>query len=109
MFDSYYTFKVLFNKKEFYRRFSDFDKLHRYLTTTYKQSFFPHLPKKSAISKVKASAEFLESRRRDLEVFLKKLLTHSKIHGNVVNKDADEKVKEFLDDHNKEVSKFRSI
>jgi hypothetical protein len=106
MFDSYYAFKVLFDKKEFYRRFSDFDKLHKYLTTTYKQSFFPHLPEKSAISKVKASADFLETRRKDLELYLKKILTHTKIYGNVVGKDPDEKVKEFLDDHHKEVSTF---
>jgi PX domain len=81
MFKEYYEYEITYNNKKVNRRFSDFDKLYKYLVKEYNKHFLPHLPPKDALSKVKgmASEEFLESRRRGLELFLKKLLTHTAI------------------------------
>lgn len=99
MFNEYYQYKIAFGGQECSRRFSDFDKLHQYLVNLYRYAFFPHLPEKNALTKVKglATQEFLENRRRSLELMLKKLLTHTKCSGNGMDIKQDDKVKDFFD------------
>lgn len=99
IFNEFFTYKIYYNNNQVSRRFSDFDKLHKYLVNHYDFCFFPHLPDKNPLTKIKnlAGAEFLQNRRKSLEFFLKKLLTHSKCK-------EDSKVAEFLDGSFTEVS-----
>ncbi|KAL2613303.1 hypothetical protein R1flu_024995 [Riccia fluitans] len=58
------------------RRYSDFVWLHERLVEKYKGIFIPPLPEKSAVEKFRFSAEFIEVRRRALDVFLKRIASH---------------------------------
>ena len=65
-----------------WRRYSDFELLHRYLTTTYPYLVMPALPEKRLnvskfhIATDKFDPEFLERRRLGLECFLLRLASH---------------------------------
>ncbi|XP_024527007.1 sorting nexin 1 isoform X1 [Selaginella moellendorffii] len=58
------------------RRYSDFVWLHERLTERYKGIIIPPLPEKSAVEKFRFSAEFIEVRRRALDVFLNRIAAH---------------------------------
>jgi hypothetical protein len=82
------------------RRFSDFEELLTYLNSAYPFAVFPHLPTKGILTTnmVHESNEFLEGRRRSLEYFLKKLLTHDNVvaDGRMGPTTLDSKVVSFL-------------
>ena len=63
------------------RRFSDFVKLHKYLTGHYSYSFLPHIPEKNVLAKVTniGGNSFLEERMASLEIYIWKLLNHSTV------------------------------
>jgi hypothetical protein len=82
------------------RRFSDFEELLVYLNSAYPFAVFPHLPTKGLLTTnmVHETNEFLETRRRSLEYFLKKLLTHENVvaDGRMGPTTLDSKVVSFL-------------
>jgi len=59
------------------RRYSDFVWLHERLAEKNKGIFIPPLPEKSAVEKFRFSAEFIELRRRGLDVFINRIASHS--------------------------------
>ncbi|KAJ7519762.1 hypothetical protein O6H91_20G054800 [Diphasiastrum complanatum] len=61
------------------RRYSDFAWLHERLSEKYKGIFIPPLPEKSAVEKFRFSAEFIEVRRRALDVFLHRIASHPQL------------------------------
>jgi len=61
------------------RRFSDFVWLHLRLTECYKGVIIAALPGKSAVEKFRFSAEFVEVRRRALDVFLNRIAAHPQL------------------------------
>jgi hypothetical protein len=66
-----------------FRRFSQFEELLEYLKINYPGAFLPHLPPKP-LSKnmiITDDKEFLEERRRSLDLMMKKLLSHHCILG----------------------------
>ncbi|KAI5065247.1 hypothetical protein GOP47_0019942 [Adiantum capillus-veneris] len=58
------------------RRYNDFVWLQERLAEKYKGIFIPPLPEKSAVEKFRFSAEFIELRRRALDVFLNRVANH---------------------------------
>lgn len=61
---------------EVIRRFRDFSWLHHQLTEKNKGIIVPALPEKSAMQKFQMSTEFIEQRRRALQVFINKIAAH---------------------------------
>lgn len=61
------------------RRYTDFVWLHERLAEKYKGIFIPPLPEKSAVEKFRFSAEFIELRRRALDVFLNRITSHPQL------------------------------
>mmetsp|Transcript_21494 Transcript_21494/g.59509 ORF Transcript_21494/g.59509 Transcript_21494/m.59509 type:complete len:451 (+) Transcript_21494:211-1563(+) len=61
---------------EVVRRFSHFSWLHQKLTEKNKGCIVPALPEKSAVQKFQMSLDFIEQRRRALQVFLTKVASH---------------------------------
>ena len=59
-------------------------------------SLFPHLPPKSLASSTNLidNTEFIEQRTKELDAFLKKLLTNSNIYNN---KRLENTIQQFLD------------
>ncbi|CAM6128815.1 unnamed protein product [Calypogeia fissa] len=64
------------------RRFSDFEWLHDRLVEKHKGLFIPPIPEKSAVEKFRFSAEFIEVRRRALEVFVNRIASHPKLRSS---------------------------
>lgn len=61
------------------RRYNDFVWLQERLAEKYKGVFIPPLPEKSAVEKFRFSAEFIELRRRALDVFLNRITSHPQL------------------------------
>eukprot|EP00252_Welwitschia_mirabilis_P019420 TRINITY_DN4493_c0_g2_i3.p1 TRINITY_DN4493_c0_g2~~TRINITY_DN4493_c0_g2_i3.p1 ORF type:complete len:297 (+),score=58.36 TRINITY_DN4493_c0_g2_i3:118-1008(+) len=61
------------------RRYSDFVWLHECLAEKYKGIFIPPLPEKSAVEKFLFNAEFIELRRRGLDVFINRIASHPQL------------------------------
>ncbi|KAI3419543.1 PX domain-containing protein [Psidium guajava] len=61
------------------RRYSDFVWLHDRLFENYKGIFIPPLPEKSAVEKFRFSAEFIEMRRRALDLFVNRIASHHEL------------------------------
>ena len=68
---------------EVWRRFSQFEEFLEYLKNIHPYSMFPHLPPKPLISSsnLLEKAEFLEERKKSLDLLMKKLLTHQNLLG----------------------------
>ncbi|BBN17760.1 sorting nexin-1/2 [Marchantia polymorpha subsp. ruderalis] len=64
------------------RRYSDFVWLHDRLVEKHKGLFIPPLPEKSAVEKFRFSAEFIEVRRRALDVFLNRIASHPQLRSS---------------------------
>jgi len=62
---------------EVHRRFNDLVRFHENLVREFPGHIIPPIPDKSALSKITANEEFLNSRRMGIENFLKKLLAHA--------------------------------
>lgn len=58
------------------RRFSDFTTLHDKLCEKNKGVIMPCLPEKSAVQKFQMATDFIEQRRRALQVYVNKLAAH---------------------------------
>ncbi|KAL6765438.1 subunit of retromer complex [Haematococcus lacustris] len=58
------------------RRFSHFSWLHQKLTEKHRGCIVPSLPEKSTVQKFQMATDFIEQRRRALEVFLTKVVAH---------------------------------
>ncbi|KAG0578214.1 hypothetical protein M758_4G005700 [Ceratodon purpureus] len=71
------------------RRFSDFVWLYERLMECYKGAVIPSLPGKNAVEKFRFTAEFIEVRRKALDVFLKRVTAHPELRKS-------EDVKNFL-------------
>lgn len=83
MIDSYYKFRfearLGYNSNifTFDRRFSDFELQYNYLTFEYKGYMIPHLPSKNLLSSINMMTnEALDERRKNLELFMLKILYH---------------------------------
>ncbi|CAK7341881.1 unnamed protein product [Dovyalis caffra] len=61
------------------RRYSDFVWLRDRLFDKYKGVFIPPLPEKSAVEKFRFSAEFIEMRRRGLDIFVNRIASHQQL------------------------------
>nr|KJB62060.1 hypothetical protein B456_009G400000 [Gossypium raimondii] len=61
------------------RRYSDFVWLRDRLFDKYKGIFVPPLPEKSAVEKFRFSAEFIETRRQALDVFVNRIASHNEL------------------------------
>ncbi|KAJ6914617.1 hypothetical protein NC651_016788 [Populus alba x Populus x berolinensis] len=61
------------------RRYSDFDWLRDRLFHNYKGVFIPPLPEKSAVEKFRFSAEFIEMRRKGLDIFVNRIASHQEL------------------------------
>ncbi|GJP71995.1 hypothetical protein CLOP_g2773 [Closterium sp. NIES-67] len=58
------------------RRFSDFEWLHDRLGDLHRGAIVPPLPDKNVVEKFRFSREFVESRRRGLETFVRRVARH---------------------------------
>ena len=58
------------------RRFSDFEWLHDRLSELLPGAILPVLPDKNVMQKLQPSREFVEERRKALEVFLSRMALH---------------------------------
>lgn len=65
------------------RRFSDFVWLHERLMECYKGAIVPSLPGKNAVEKFRFTAEFIEVRRKALDVFLNRVTAHPELRKSV--------------------------
>ncbi|CAK9212384.1 unnamed protein product [Sphagnum jensenii] len=83
------------------RRFSDFVWLHERLAERNKGIVIPPLPEKSAVEKFRFSAEFIEVRRRALDVFMNRIATHPQLH-------MSEDLKNFLQADEEAMERARS-
>ncbi|CAI5459062.1 unnamed protein product [Closterium sp. Yama58-4] len=63
------------------RRFSDFEWLHDRLGDLYRGAIVPPLPDKNVVEKFRFSREFVESRRRGLETFVRRVARHPVLGG----------------------------
>uniref|UniRef100_A0A0D9V838 PX domain-containing protein n=1 Tax=Leersia perrieri TaxID=77586 RepID=A0A0D9V838_9ORYZ len=61
------------------RRYSDFEWLHDRLSEKYKGIFIPSLPEKNAVEKFRFSKEFIELRRRALDLFVNRIAVHPEL------------------------------
>lgn len=61
------------------RRYSDFVWLRDRIFDKYKGIFIPPLPEKSAVEKFRFSAEFIETRRQALDVFVNRIASHREL------------------------------
>jgi sorting nexin-1/2 len=61
------------------RRFSDFVWLYERLLECYKGAIVPSLPGKNAVEKFRFTAEFIEVRRKALDVFLNRVTAHPEL------------------------------
>ena len=79
---------------EVWRRFSQFEELLEHLKSSNPYSMFPHLPPKSLLpsSNIKDNSEFIEDRRKSLDLMMKKLLSHQ----NLLGAYPDPRLLEFL-------------
>ncbi|XP_057843444.2 sorting nexin 1 isoform X1 [Cryptomeria japonica] len=84
------------------RRYSDFVWLHERLAEKNKGIFIPPLPEKSAVEKFRFSAEFIELRRRGLDVFLNRIASHPQLRQN-------EDLKFFLQVNEEAMDRTRSV
>lgn len=66
-------------KADVIRRFSDFGWLHDRLADKNKGIIVPPLPEKNAVEKFRFSAEFIEVRRRALDVFVNRVARHPQL------------------------------
>lgn len=64
------------NEMEVVRRFRDFSWLGEKLREKYKGVIIPPLPEKNAVQKYQMSTEFIESRRKALQVFINRVCAH---------------------------------
>eukprot|EP00249_Psilotum_nudum_P020235 c27615_g2_i1 orf=280-1509(+) len=91
------------------RRYSDFVWLYDCLAKKNKGIFIPPLPEKSAVEKFRFSAEFVELRRRALDVFINRIGSHPQLrHSEDLRKflEADEEVWAMERARSQEVSLF---
>lgn len=84
------------------RRYSDFVWLHERLAEKNKGIFIPPLPEKSAVEKFRFSAEFIELRRRGLDVFINRIASHSQLQHS-------EDLKHFLQAEEEAMERVRSL
>ncbi|KAG6544365.1 hypothetical protein Mapa_014199 [Marchantia paleacea] len=84
------------------RRYSDFVWLHDRLVEKHKGLFIPPLPEKSAVEKFRFSAEFIEVRRRALDVFLNRIASHPQLRSS-------EDLKNFLQADEEAMEKARLL
>ncbi|CAH9132253.1 unnamed protein product [Cuscuta epithymum] len=61
------------------RRYSDFVWLRDRLFEKYKGIFIPPLPEKNTVEKFRFSAEFIEMRRRALDIFINRIASHCEL------------------------------
>ncbi|CAD7702434.1 unnamed protein product [Ostreobium quekettii] len=64
---------------EVIRRFRDFAWLYDKLHERYKGIIIPPLPEKNAVQKYQMSTEFIEQRRRGLQIFVNRVAAHPKL------------------------------
>lgn len=64
---------------EVVRRFRDFSWLAEKLRDKYKGVIIPPLPEKNAVQKYQMSTEFIESRRKALQVFINRVCAHESL------------------------------
>uniref|UniRef100_A0A0D6QV86 PX domain-containing protein n=1 Tax=Araucaria cunninghamii TaxID=56994 RepID=A0A0D6QV86_ARACU len=83
------------------RRYSDFVWLHERLAEKNKGIFIPPLPEKSAVEKFRFSAEFIELRRRGLDVFINRIASHPQLRQS-------EDLKFFLQANEESMERTRS-
>ncbi|XP_051114239.1 sorting nexin 1-like isoform X2 [Andrographis paniculata] len=85
---SYVSYKVITktnlpeydgNEKIVIRRYSDFVWLRDRLYEKYMGIFIPPLPEKSTVEKFRLSAEFIETRRQALDVFINRIAAHPEL------------------------------
>eukprot|EP00270_Netrium_digitus_P010289 TRINITY_DN3187_c0_g1_i1.p1 TRINITY_DN3187_c0_g1~~TRINITY_DN3187_c0_g1_i1.p1 ORF type:complete len:401 (-),score=131.29 TRINITY_DN3187_c0_g1_i1:86-1288(-) len=58
------------------RRFSDFVWVHERLAENFKGIIVPPLPEKNVVEKFRFTSEFIEARRRALDIFLHRVIAH---------------------------------
>eukprot|EP01025_Chloroclados_australasicus_P045032 TRINITY_DN490_c0_g2_i1.p2 TRINITY_DN490_c0_g2~~TRINITY_DN490_c0_g2_i1.p2 ORF type:complete len:408 (+),score=54.36 TRINITY_DN490_c0_g2_i1:243-1466(+) len=68
------------NEAEVIRRFSDFDFMDQQLKQQYKGVIVPPLPEKDVIQKYKYNPEFIEKRRRALQVYINRVANHPELY-----------------------------
>jgi len=61
---------------EVIRRYKDFDWIFNRLQATNRGVIVPPLPEKNAVAKISATTDFIETRRRALQVFINKVAEH---------------------------------
>lgn len=90
MFDKFYEYTITISLSgespkqiEAVRRFSHFEELLDFLKSNYPGAFFPHLPPKPLTKNTNLNddKDFIEERRRSLDLMMKKLLSHHCILG----------------------------
>uniref|UniRef100_A0A061QU72 Sorting nexin-1/2 n=1 Tax=Tetraselmis sp. GSL018 TaxID=582737 RepID=A0A061QU72_9CHLO len=64
------------SENEVIRRYKDFDWLFHRLQSTNRGVFVPAIPEKNAVSKISATTDFIEGRRRGLQSFINKVAEH---------------------------------
>jgi len=84
------------------RRYSDFVWLHERLAERNKGIFIPPLPEKNAVEKFRFSAEFIELRRRGLDVFINRIASHPQLQHS-------EDLKHFLQAEEEAMERVRSL
>eukprot|EP01024_Parvocaulis_polyphysoides_P016854 TRINITY_DN17476_c0_g1_i2.p1 TRINITY_DN17476_c0_g1~~TRINITY_DN17476_c0_g1_i2.p1 ORF type:complete len:201 (+),score=32.87 TRINITY_DN17476_c0_g1_i2:90-692(+) len=72
------TFKS--GQSEVIRRFSDFDFMDSQIKQQYKGVIVPPLPEKDVIQKYKYNQEFIEKRRRALQVYINRVANHPELY-----------------------------
>lgn len=83
------------------RRYSDFVWLHDRLAEKYKGIFIPPLPEKSAVEKFRFSAEFIETRRQALDIFINRIASHPELQQS-------EDLRTFLQEDEETMERARS-
>ncbi|XP_020096696.1 sorting nexin 1 [Ananas comosus] len=84
------------------RRYSDFEWLHDRLAEKYKGFFIPPLPEKSTVEKFRFSAEFIETRRQALDMFINRVASHPELRKS-------EDLKIFLQEDEEKMERIRTL
>ncbi|KAJ6361860.1 hypothetical protein OIU78_002299 [Salix suchowensis] len=83
------------------RRYSDFVWLRDRLFHKFKGVFIPPLPEKSAVEKFRFSAEFIETRRQGLDIFVNRIASHQELQST-------EDLRNFLQADEETMERLRS-